>query len=40
MSARAIVIDHVDGLASFDDLARDCRRVADMWSQSATIQLP
>lgn len=27
----AIVIDHFDGLASFDDLGRDGRCVADMW---------
>ena len=26
-----IVIDHFDGLKSFDDLPRDGRRVADMW---------
>ena len=27
----AIVIDHFDGLVSFDDLPRDGRCVADMW---------
>jgi hypothetical protein len=27
----AIVIDHFDGLVSFDDLGRDGRCVADMW---------
>ena len=27
----AIVIDHFDGLESFDDLGRDGRCVADMW---------
>jgi hypothetical protein len=27
----AIVIDHFDGLQSFDDLGRDGRCVADMW---------
>jgi hypothetical protein len=27
----AIVIDHFDGLKSFDDLPRDGRCVADMW---------
>ena len=27
----AIVIDHFDGLESFDDLPRDGRCVADMW---------
>ncbi len=27
----AIVIDHFDGLNSFEDLPRDGRRVADMW---------
>jgi hypothetical protein len=27
----AIVVDHFDGLVSFDDLGRDGRCVADMW---------
>jgi len=27
----AIVVDHFDGLASFEDLGRDGRCVADMW---------
>jgi hypothetical protein len=27
----AIVMDHFDGLESFDDLPRDGRCVADMW---------
>ncbi len=27
----AIVVDHFDGLQSFDDLGRDGRCVADMW---------
>jgi hypothetical protein len=27
----AIVVDHFDGLESFDDLGRDGRCVADMW---------
>jgi hypothetical protein len=26
-----IIIDHFDGLVSFDDLPRDGRCVADMW---------
>jgi hypothetical protein len=28
----AIVIDHFDGLESFEELPRDGRRVSDMWS--------
>jgi hypothetical protein len=27
----AIILDHFDGLASFDDLGRDGRCVSDMW---------
>ena len=27
----AIVLEHFDGLVSFDDLGRDGRCVADMW---------
>ena len=27
----AIVVDHFDGLVSFDDLGRDGRCVSDMW---------